>query len=104
MQRLGRNRDGYHGERVDVGEILRDLLPAATAAEWRMETREAAPGRPLTFLHRPAPDGPRRHLYLSAGIHGDEPAGPLALLELIRSDALPRDAHVWLCPCLNPTG
>jgi len=41
---------------------------------------------------------------LSAGIHGDEPAGPWALLELVESDALdPRCAYrVW--PCTNPTG
>lgn len=87
-----------------MGEVLRQLLQAAAAADWQVETREAAPGRPLTFLRRPAAVDPGRHVYLSAGIHGDEPAGPLALLELIRADVLPRDIHLWLCPCLNPTG
>ena len=41
--------------------------------------------------------------YVSAGMHGDEPAGPFAALELLRSGAL--DTGSWLlCPALNPTG
>ena len=46
----------------------------------------------------------RRRIYLSAGIHGDEPAGPLAVRQLMREEAFPADVEVWLCPCLNPTG
>jgi len=44
------------------------------------------------------------NIYISAGIHGDEPAGPLALLELFQSDALPRNANYCICPLLNPSG
>ena len=41
--------------------------------------------------------------YLSAGIHGDEPAGPLAALELLKCGAF--DDGGWrLCPVLNPCG
>jgi hypothetical protein len=47
-------------------------------------------------------DGPR--VYLSAGIHGDEPAGPLALLELLKNDFFNSECHWLLCPTLNPTG
>lgn len=43
-------------------------------------------------------------IYLSAGIHGDEPAGPLAVLELMEKNAFPRDAHLLICPALNPGG
>lgn len=46
--------------------------------------------------------GPR--VYLSAGIHGDEPAGPLALLELLKNDFFNSECHWLLCPTLNPTG
>ncbi len=43
-------------------------------------------------------------VYASAGIHGDEPAGPLALLEMMRAGSF-SDSHHWLiCPALNPGG
>ncbi|HMJ91700.1 MAG TPA: M14 family metallocarboxypeptidase, partial [Candidatus Acidoferrum sp.] len=44
------------------------------------------------------------NIYISAGIHGDEPAGPLAVLELLQRNDWPDCADIWLCPCLNPTG
>lgn len=44
------------------------------------------------------------HLYLSAGIHGDEPAGPLAAERLIRDDLLPTGISWTVCPLLNPGG
>jgi murein peptide amidase A len=55
----------------------------------------------LTMWERPG-DGPR--VYLSAGIHGDEPAGPLALLELLREGFFSEAIHWMLGPALNPTG
>jgi len=81
------------------------FLPAFAAAA------RAAGFRPFRYGTTPAGDlvaweregsGPR--IYLSAGIHGDEPAGPLALLELVRSGALGTDKSWALCPALNPTG
>ena len=56
---------------------------------------------PLIAWQRPG-NGP--HIYLSAGIHGDEPAGPLALLELLHSGFFKPDFHWSLCPALNPAG
>jgi murein peptide amidase A len=47
-------------------------------------------------------DGPR--VYLSSGMHGDEAAGPLAVLDLLRSGFLSAPIHWTLCPALNPTG
>jgi protein MpaA len=43
-------------------------------------------------------------VYLSAGIHGDEPAGPLAALKLMETGAFPADRHCIVCPALNPGG
>lgn len=48
--------------------------------------------------------GMGRCVYLSSGIHGDEPAGPLAMLVLLKSGAFGGDGHWMLCPALNPTG
>jgi len=43
-------------------------------------------------------------IYLSAGIHGDEPAGPLAALKLMEEGAFPVGRHCMICPALNPGG
>jgi len=64
-------------------------------------------GTPPTGLQREArqikgPAAPR--LYLSAGVHGDEPAGPLALLELLSEGFFDDRAHWFICPALNPIG
>jgi predicted deacylase len=47
-------------------------------------------------------DGPR--IYLSAGIHGDEPAGPLALLSLMQQGAFVSNVEWSICPAINPSG
>jgi len=43
-------------------------------------------------------------IYISTGIHGDEPAGPLAARRLLQENAWPAGLNLWLCPCLNPIG
>ncbi len=43
-------------------------------------------------------------VYLSTGIHGDEPAGPLAALQLLQENRWPEHLDLWFCPCLNPIG
>ncbi|GAA5494651.1 hypothetical protein Rhal01_00814 [Rubritalea halochordaticola] len=45
-----------------------------------------------------------KKVYLSSGIHGDEPAGPLALLELVQRGGLDEGNSWYVCPILNPTG
>lgn len=49
-----------------------------------------------------APTAPR--IYVSSGMHGDEPAPPWALLQLVESGFFDARASWWLCPMLNPTG
>lgn len=56
---------------------------------------------PMLAWERPG-TGPK--IYVSAGIHGDEPAGPLALLEMLRGGFFADGAGWWICPTLNPTG
>ncbi|PAW76212.1 MAG: hypothetical protein B9S32_15910 [Verrucomicrobia bacterium Tous-C9LFEB] len=43
-------------------------------------------------------------LYISAGIHGDEPAGSYAALELLRHPEIFHGLDVTLFPMLNPAG
>lgn len=61
---------------------------------------ETAAG-PLVVWRRSC-SGPQ--VYLSAGIHGDEPAGPLALLKLMGEGFFPEGVSWAICPALNPAG
>lgn len=91
---------------MDVVQCIGDLECAARATEFSVAVYGSVDGMRLLGLTRRAQRATkeRRSIYLSAGIHGDEPAGPLALLELLRSDALPRQ-HDWaICPLMNPVG
>ena len=102
-QRLGRNHGAYHGEAIDIEALLEADLRAANSHAWQPEWLTATPDRRLLTLRRQRP-GARRRIYLSTGIHGDEPAGPLAIRRLLEEDAWPAGGDLWLCPCLNPTG
>lgn len=43
-------------------------------------------------------------VYLSSGMHGDEPAGVEAMLSLLANDVFCADIEWSICPMLNPTG
>ncbi len=62
-----------------------------------------AGGVPLLGLSRRT-TGVKPNIYLSAGIHGDEPAPPLALLDWLERGWFDDRAAWHLCPLLNPTG
>jgi hypothetical protein len=104
MKRLFLNRGSYAGERVEIGNVLDELRRAAQDAAWTVTVLHTSEAHPVLALHRlPArPTANPRRVYLSAGIHGDEPAGPVAMLELLRADFLPDDCELFVCPCLNP--
>ena len=87
MQRLGKNLVDYRGETIDIRAILRDVESAARAHGWFSEIFHQNPEFQWLALHRP-PVSPRAsqpalRIYISTGIHGDEPGGPLAALRLL---------------------
>jgi protein MpaA len=91
------------GFRVEpYGEIA--SLPAEGPAKADLSATGSAKAElPLFALTKRTP-GPRPRVYLSAGIHGDEPAPPLALLELIERGVFDERATWFICPLLNPVG
>ena len=103
MQRLNKNQGGYFGETLDIGDLLARTTAAAARHGWRVEKFLETGAFALPALHRRSPAATHR-IYISAGIHGDEPAGPAAILQLLEANTWPSDADLWLCPCLNPTG
>lgn len=63
-----------------------------------------AGGDDLHFWTRPAKRACGLTVFLSSGIHGDEPCGPLAMREFLRSERL-SDRFDWVvAPLLNPSG
>ena len=76
---------------------------AARRAGFKAETYGEIHGHPLTAYTKRTP-GRRPRVYLSAGIHGDEPAPPLALLRLAETGFFTASCTWFVCPLLNPTG
>lgn len=92
-------------EKFKVPEFL-DLF--ATIAERRGFSKEllceTSSGPLLAWTRERDGEGGGPLVYLSAGIHGDEPAGPLAALRLMECGDFP-ESHSWMiCPALNPEG
>ena len=62
-------------------------------------------GRPWPLLRLETPG--RRRCLITAGFHGEEPAGPLSVLdhvEQLLDFARARDVALTLYPCVNPSG
>ncbi len=108
MQRLGKNLGGYFGERLDIHEVLGTIQRAALDHGWRAETFHRAKTFQWIALHRiprlTASQQPAKRVYISTGIHGDEPAGPLAVRQLMLEQQWPEGIEITLVPCLNPEG
>ncbi|MDP7050777.1 MAG: M14 family metallocarboxypeptidase [Verrucomicrobiota bacterium] len=100
---LGRNIGGYGGETINIDGMLQHAITAAKAHSWSVERFPSAGDLPLYGFQRLAKES-RLTVYISTGIHGDEPGGPLAMLELLEANAWPNDVSLFACPCLNPTG
>ncbi len=108
VQKLGKNLGGYFGETIDIRAVLRDVETAAQQHGWTSEIfHEQGEFKWLALYRKPSltlNSQPPSRIYLSAGIHGDEPAGPLAALRLLQENNWPPDAEIFFLPCLNPVG
>jgi len=88
---------------IDPPSFVAQCAALAVAKGFRSEPFGVIGDCPLLALTKRTP-GRRPRIYLSAGIHGDEPAPPLALLRLLERDFFDQRAIWFLCPLLNPTG
>jgi protein MpaA len=89
---------------IEPHALAERLAVAARAGGFYVDRFGSARGYPLIALTKPASTDGRPSVYLSAGIHGDEPASPLALLRLLEAGTFDARASWYLCPLLNPTG
>lgn len=106
-----RSRRLRHGRLWFIVVLVSDLFVWPGFLETFAEAAEAAGFRKIPFGMTEAGElvaweksGPGLRVYISAGIHGDEPAGPLAVLEMVRSGFFGPEGNWALCPALNPTG
>lgn len=88
---------------LDPTEFTPRFTAAAGRAGFTATTFGGINGHPL-LAHTKRTPGPRPRFYLSAGIHGDEPAPPFALLHLMEEGFFDDRATWFICPLLNPTG
>jgi hypothetical protein len=104
-QRLGKNINRYCGDTIQIEPTLRDIEIAARRSGWISEIFfESGEVRLFALQRKAVSRGEAKRVYISAGIHGDEPAGPLAVLKLLQENRWPENLNIWLCPCLNPIG
>jgi protein MpaA len=88
---------------LDPLAVAAQFDAAARPAGFRIEKFGETPSGPLLALTKRTV-GPQPRIYLSSGIHGDEPAPPLALLRLLERGFFDERAIWFICPLLNPVG
>lgn len=88
-------------ELFDLQSFYEDFAKAAAERGFRGEVLLDTEDGPLMAWEKLGSGPP---IYLSAGIHGDEPAGPLAVLEMMERGEFSEDFHWMICPALNPGG
>lgn len=106
MKWSGKNRSrlGYAGEALDVDRFFSNLSSwAASQTVWQLQwLNQDAQGCqiPVVTLGNWRQSG----VYISAGIHGDEPAGSLACLDFLQNFQVPPGFSAICLPLLNPSG
>ena len=82
---LEKNDGGYFGETIVISDILDRALIAAKQFGWTTDNFPGSSALPLYGFSRISKHE-RLSVYISSGIHGDEPGGPMALTEMIEAD------------------
>jgi len=89
----------------DYGAVLAAWKRLARRARARFEVITESGGYPVMGWQSGVWESGTRGLYLSAGVHGDEPAGVVALLEWAGDNiAWLKKNPVLIFPCFNPWG
>jgi hypothetical protein len=88
----------------DYGELMRRWKRVARSAGLREEVFHVAGGMDVVAFET-GEDSGGESIYVCAGVHGDEPAGVLGLLEWAEEHvATLRSSDLLILPCFNPWG
>lgn len=87
---------------LDVRNYLEEFHGAASGQGFSCEALVEVDDYVISAYTKKAEGKPR--VYLSSGMHGDEPAGVLAVCELMQEAFFDSEIEWQVCPVLNPTG
>lgn len=88
---------------LDPAQLLARFRVVAAQHGFREELMGYRDDFPLFAFTRRS-SGPHPRIYISSGVHGDEPAPPEALLSLLEQNCFDDRANWFLVPILNPSG
>jgi predicted deacylase len=88
---------------VNVKVYSERLMEAAKRAGFSMTSYGLVGEISLPVLERKGREG-APSVYISTGVHGNEPAGPMAVLDMLRRRVFPEAANLTLFPLINPDG
>ncbi|MEM0965601.1 MAG: DUF2817 domain-containing protein [Verrucomicrobiota bacterium] len=95
-------KDVPEEERIDVADYLHQIERLAQKCGFESSIFAEIKGFRLPVLSRDL--SREKILYVSSGVHGDEPAGPLAIEEVLSDDGFNREVGWVIFPVINPTG
>ena len=89
----------------DYRYLITRWRAVARAAELRLQVLTEAAGEKIFYLENSQKHGELSQVYLSAGVHGDEPAAAWGLLVWAESHITDlKQGSFLIFPCLNPHG
>lgn len=89
---------------IDVKALQGKILYLATKEGFLIENICQLNPIPIVALTKKSKTKNAPHVFLSSGIHGDEPAGPFAILKLLEAVFFENTFNWYVFPMLNPTG
>jgi hypothetical protein len=88
---------------MNVEALSERIKEAANLAGFNLSYYGKMDGIGLPVLERKCSDD-APEIYISSGVHGDEPAPPMAVLEMLKLKGFPESANYTIFPLINPTG
>lgn len=90
------------GVSFDVEQYLKTFARVAGECGFVREVVAEVAGYEIPAFTRQSKAGPK--VYISSGMHGDEPAGPLAMMAMMAEGRFSQSIEWCVCPMINPTG
>lgn len=98
------NPAAFQVDPLDSAKVLQEIQNLAGANGWKREMVAGVSTEQDLLIYSRRGRMAGKRLYLSAGVHGNEPAGVVAVQELLKANAWPEEIEIWICPCLNQQG